>query len=100
MMSGGHLTNHYYNLGDLEDWATVIEREANPLLAEQMHDLYKLLDRYDYYLSGDIGEVAIQSEWEAYRDKWYNVDAEKLRRMMLEKCMAYCDSMVYGYMRK
>lgn len=99
MMSGGHLTDHYYNLGCLEDWATVIEREANPLLAEQMRDLYNLLNLYDYYLSGDTDEDVIQSGWEAYRDKWFGMNKEELKQVMLDKCTAYCDSMVYGYMR-
>ena len=57
-MSGGVLTDYHHNLYLLEQWAGRIEPQ-NPLLAEQLYDLHKLLERYDCFLSDDIGEGRI-----------------------------------------
>lgn len=95
-MSGGALTDYGgSSLYAMEDWAMRLEKD-NPLLAEQMRDMAKLLGRYDYYLSGDIGEEAIEKAWTAYRDKWLGMDPEELRRIMFGKCMDLVDSMIRG----
>ena len=92
-MSGGAFD---YNQYWLDDWAKQIEPE-NPLLAEQMRDMCKLLNRYDYYLCGDIGEEEIEKAWTKYRDKWIKMDTERIETMMFEKCLEMVDSMIKGY---
>ena len=94
--SGGALTEYTHNLSDIKDWARQIERH-NPLLAQQLDDMYDLLDRYDYYLSGDIGEDGIQKAWKKYCDKWINIDTEKVEQVMFEKCLDLVDRMIKGY---
>lgn len=95
-MSGGHLTDYRHNLGDMLDWARGVEKD-NPLFAEQLRDVYKLLDRYDYYLSGDIGKDGIRKAWEEYTAKWSHMDNEKVRQIMFEKCMNLCETVIKGY---
>lgn len=95
-MSGGELTDYRHNLYDIEMWANKIEHD-NPLLAEQMHDLYILLNKYDDYLSADIGEDAIQRAWNEYSRKWMNMTEEGLKEFMMRKCEACIDSMVKGW---
>ena len=89
------MTNYCHNLYDMDLWASRLESE-NPLLAEQMHDLYRLLDRYDYYLSGDIGEDAIQEAWEEYRTKWIDMDTDKVVEILFGKCIELVDGAVKG----
>lgn len=92
-MSGGAFDHRQYLL---EDWAREIEPE-NPLLAKQMYDLHKLLDRYDYYLSGDTGEEEIEKAWVKYRDKWIEMDTASIEEVMFEKCLEMVQSMINGY---
>ena len=94
--SGGALTEYTHNLSDIKDWARQIERH-NPLLAQQLDDMCDLLYRYDYYLSGDIGEDDIQKAWKKYCDKWINIDTEKVEQVMFEKCLDLVDRMIKGY---
>lgn len=95
-MSGGSLTDYEHDLFRMDDWAKKLET-VNPLLADQMRDMMMLLDRYDYYLSGDIGEDGISKAWEAYRVKWIDIDTEKIEKIMFEKCVEMIDSMIKGY---
>lgn len=92
-MSGGAFNYKEYWLGD---WARQIEPE-NPLLAEQMRDMCELLGRYDYYLCDDIGKKEIEKAWTKYRDKWIEMDTERIETMMFEKCLEMVDSMIKGY---
>ena len=95
-MSGGGLTGYEHDLYRLCDWANAVEKD-NPLLAEQMRDMANLLGRYDYYLAGDIGNDAISKAWETYRSKWIQMDTEKVRQVLFEKCMDLVDSTIKGY---
>lgn len=95
-MSGGALTDYHHDLFRMGEWAQVIERE-NPLLAEQMKDMCKLLGRYDYYLSGDIGEDSIEKAWSEYRDKWIGMDSTSAEHMMCDICIEIVRDMVRGY---
>lgn len=95
-MSGGALTDYRHNLYQMDEWADKIERE-NPLLADQMRDMCKLLGRYDYYLSGDIGEDDIEKAWNEYREKWINIDTQAVEETMYNKCLDMVHSMVKGY---
>lgn len=96
-MSGGHLTDHgTYSLYALEEWAMGVERE-NILLASMLRDLRVLLDRYDYYLSDDIGEESIEKSWGTFRDKWLNIDSDSITELLFEKCLEMVDGAIKGY---
>lgn len=94
-MSGGRLTDHTYDLYRLEDWAKVVEKE-NVLLAEMMCDLCKLLDRYDYYMSGDIGEDGVKTAWTTFRDKWLHIDSDTFVEILFDKCLEMVNGAVQG----
>ncbi len=69
-MSGGTLTDSgccplYYIL----DWAKQIERE-NPLLAEMLRDEYVMLEKYDYYMSGDSSKEDAEKVWAEFSERW------------------------------
>lgn len=95
-MSGGVLTDYQYNLGELLSWADGVERD-NPLLADQLRDIHTLLGRYDYYLSGDIGEDGIQKAWSEYRKKWLDIDTEHVEKVLFEKCLDLVHSTIKGH---
>ena len=95
-MSGGELTDHRYDLNRLLDWADKIRNE-NPLLAGQLYDMRILLGRYDYYLSGDIGEEDIEKAWSEYRDKWIGMDSSSAEYMMCDICIEVVRDMIRGY---
>ena len=97
-MSGGVLTDYRHNLYLLNEWAKRIESQ-NPLLAEQLYDLYELLDRYDYYLSDDIGDERIQEAWAKYRDKWLGIGSDKLREMVIAEAKARVDDYIQSVER-
>ena len=92
-MSGGEWD---YKQWVIEDIASRLER-INPILSEQMYDLHKLIDRYDYYICGDCGEESIQKAWAEYRDKWINIDTERIEKIMLEKCRTLICSVITGH---
>lgn len=96
-MSGGGLTD--YNGGSLwymQDWARILKKE-NPLLAEMVLDLYDLLTTYDYYLAGDYGSDRTQKDWNKFREKWFNVDDEKVAVILREECERIIQSAIKGY---
>lgn len=95
-MSGGGLTDYSGGLYNLEEWARVME-SYNPLLSKQMYDLYDLLNRYDYYLAGDIGKDAIAEAWEKYRSKWIDIDTEKVVEIMFDKCLELVNTVIVGH---
>lgn len=99
-MSGGALTDDRYDLYRLDDWSNKVERE-NPLLAELMRDLGKVLHAYDYYLSGDTGEEAITKAWDKFRAKWIGVSeeemTERVSRKAMEAAKRYVDSVTKGF---
>lgn len=69
-MSGGALTGYNYDLYRLKEWAKRIEDE-NPTLAAHLRAMHTVLDRYDYYMSGDIGEEDIHQAWRDYCEIMY-----------------------------
>ena len=99
-MSGGALTDDRYDLSRLDDWSDKVERE-NPLLAELMRDLGKLLHVYDYYMSGDKGEESVSRAWEVFHTKWIGISKEDLAGHITMKAMkqaeAYVESVCLGY---
>lgn len=97
-MSGGGLTDSRYNLYYIKDWARTV-RDDNPVLSLHLMDLYELLDRYDYYLAGDIGRDDIEEAWEKYRDKWLDVDLEVFKQIVMKECSDIIDSCLKGYTR-
>ena len=92
-MSGGEWDYKQWWIGEI---ANRLEH-INPILAEQIHDLHKLVDRYDYYICGDIGKDSIQKAWTEYREKWINIDTERIEKMMLEKCRTLIHSVITGH---
>ena len=98
-MSGGELTDYYGGLYKLDEWATKLDKH-NPVLAEMMRDLRVLLDRYDYYLSGDIGEERLAEAWAQFRDKWLHGSAmtpEAVFARARESMADFMDTLELGY---
>lgn len=91
-MSGGGLTDRWGGLYPMLDWARTLDR-YNPLLAEQLRDMYELLNRYDYYLAGDIGADDIKKAWDKYHNKWIKIDTE----VMFERCLETLHEMINGH---
>ena len=91
-MSGGTLTDSgcsplYYIL----DWAKCIEPE-NPLLAEMLRDEYVMLEKYDYYMSGDSSKESAEKVWDEFSERWLKGNLNEavetvLRRMALSMRM-------------
>lgn len=98
-MSERILTDNGYGLLHLLMWADEIERE-NPLLAEQLKDLYILLNKYDDYLSEDVGRDNVQDVWRKYKNKWINADEEELKKYMMKECERHVDTMIKGWRMK
>ncbi len=75
-MSGGALTDYStYPTFYMQEWAKRVELE-NPLLAGLLRDEMRLLDAYDYYMSGDTSEESIGKAWKEFSDRWLgNLDA-------------------------
>lgn len=99
-MSGGVLTDYDHNLYHLKEWAKRV-REVNPVLAEQMMDLYQLLDAYDLFMSGDRNEEDIEEAWKAYRTKWLAIRpaemVEYVTTRAKDEAIAYIDSFKTGH---
>ena len=98
-MSGGTWDYNEWNDWGLGRVAQSISKE-NPLFADVIRDVNRLIGRYDYYLAGDIGEKTISEEWKAFRDKWLNVtdeQAEEIKRKAVEEAKAYVDKVQLGY---
>lgn len=95
-MSGGTLTDGTTSLYAMMRWAEAIEKD-NPLLATQLRDLYSLLRSYDYYLSGDIGENAINEAWKQYCEKWIEMDSEHVEELLFDRCLYLVHSAIKGY---
>lgn len=99
-MSGGVLTRYTHDLYRLTEWANSVERE-NPLLAEMLRDMNHLLDRYDYYMSGDIGQDSIRKEWGDFRSKWMLRSESSWNKVVIDRAKAeidgYLESIRLGY---
>ena len=100
-MSGGGITDHCYagGLYLIKDWANNVKME-NPVLADMMEDMYEVLHSYDYYLAGDYGEEKVEKEWKKFADKWLSKDLEKLRPIIMERCIEIIDSVLSGHVRE
>ena len=92
-MSGGEWDYKQWVIEDIADRL----KHINPVLAEQMHDLHKLIDRYDHYICGDCGDEAIEKAWTEYREKWINIDTEQIETMMFERCLELVNSVIKGH---
>ena len=97
-MSGGGLSDYSENskLYMIEDWARFV-RPENPILADLMTDLKKVLDAYDYYLAGDSGAERVEKAWKKFSDKWLSQDLEKLKPIVMERCREIIDSVISGH---
>ena len=98
-MSGGGLTEYGTGLYVLTEWADRV-RPQNPMLAEMMQDLYVLLHSYDYYLAGDYGEEAVEKAWKKFADKWLSKDMDKLRPIIMERCIEIINSVLTGHTKE
>lgn len=81
-------------------WITEIAnslKHINPVLADQLYDLHKLVDRYDYYICGDIGEDSIQKAWQEYREKWM-VSGDHIPTILKSHMDAILQSFERGHM--
>ena len=97
-MSGGGITDNcgVAGLYLIKDWANKVKME-NPVLADMMEDMYDVLHSYDYYLAGDYGEDDVEKAWQKFSDKWLSKDLEKLRPIIMERCVKIIDSVIKGY---
>ena len=98
VMSGGGITDHCYagGLYLIKDWANNVKME-NPVLADMMEDMYDVLHSYDYYLAGDYGEEKVEKVWKKFSDKWLSQDLEKLKPIVMERCVEIIDSVIKGH---
>lgn len=97
-MSGGGLSDWDENsrLYIMDDWIRHV-RSENPVLAEMMKDMKDVLHSYDYYLAGDYGSDSVEKSWKKFSDKWLSKDLEKLRPIIMERCVKIIDSVIKGY---
>ena len=99
-MSGGGLSEYgETRLYIMDDWAKYLRLE-NPVLAELLTDLRKVLDAYDYYLAGDSGAERVEKAWKVFSEKWLSQDLEKLKPIIMERCRELIDSLILGHMRE
>ena len=99
-MSGGGLSEYgETRLYIIDDWARYL-RSENPVLAELLTDLRKVLDAYDYYLAGDSGAERVENAWKKFSEKWLSQDLEKLKPIIMERCRELIDSLLTGHMRE
>ena len=68
-MSGGTWDYNEWNDWGLGRVAQSISKE-NPLFADVIRDVNRLIGRYDYYIAGDIGKEDIAEAWKGFREKW------------------------------
>ena len=100
-MSGGGITDHCYagGLYLIKDWANNVKME-NPVLADMMEDMYDVLHSYDYYLAGDSSAERVEKAWKKFSDKWLSKDLDKLRPIIMERCIEIIDSVLSGHVRE
>lgn len=98
-MSGGGLTDYTRGLYQIKDWALVIEKE-NPVLAKMMFDQYDLLHTYDYWLAGDYGEEEVEKAWKKFKEKWLNKDFDKMKQVIMARCIEIIDSYDKGHIEE
>ena len=98
-MSGGGLSDWDDNsrLYIMDDWIRHV-RQENPLLADMMVDLKKLLEAYDYYLAGDSGAERVENAWKKFSEKWLSKDLERLKPLVMERCRDLINSVISGHM--
>ena len=98
-MSGGHLTDCTGGLYQLRDWADMIDPQ-NPVLADLLRDMYGLLDRYDYWMSGDIGAEDASEAWAAFRGKWLTDDTSHIEELLGKRMEDIMASFRRGYVEE
>ena len=76
-MSGGHF-NCDYTYGRLDDMAHQVEIDGDPLLADFLKDVAKLLHDYDWYQAGDTSKKAWHESRKAFIKKWKETPFEEL----------------------
>ena len=98
-MSGGGLSDWDDNsrLYIMDDWIRHV-RQENPLLADMMVDLKKLLEAYDYYMAGDSGAERVEKAWTKFSEKWLSKDLERLKPLVMERCRDLINSVISGHM--
>lgn len=68
-MSGGHF-NCDYRYGDLMDIAYQVDKDGDPLFADFLKDVYKLIHDYDWYKSDDTCKENWHKSRKAFVEKW------------------------------
>lgn len=98
-MSGGGLSDWDENsrLYIMDDWIRHV-RQENPLLADMMVDMKKLLEAYDYYIAGDSGAERVEKAWAKFSEKWLSKDLERLKPLVMERCRDLINSVISGHM--
>ena len=86
-MSGGTLTDDGYRpLYSLLEWARQLEPE-NPLLAEMLRDEYAMLEKYDYYMSGDSSKEGVEKVWAEFSERWLKGDLDAIAEDVLKRVL-------------
>lgn len=97
-MSGGHFDcNYSYN--DLFDFASIIRKERNPILADLVEDVSRLLHDYDWYKAGDTTRESWNKSWKSFQKKWLKSDLNDMVKQtimnevdhMLDNCLGLKD---------
>ena len=82
-MSGGHFDTCSYR--DLLDIASVVDVDGDPVFADFLRDVEKLIHDYDWYRSGDSGkDTWHESRW-AFIKKWNGSSFEELAEASIKE---------------
>ena len=68
-MSGGAWNYIQRRFSDVGRSADMVK--ANPVLAELIEDVSRVIDKVDWWVCGDSGHESADVEWRAFCEKWY-----------------------------
>lgn len=74
-MSGGYFD---YRDSQLYEWSRQVRQDGNPLLADLLHDIGKLLHEYDLWMSADSNRDRWLKAWESWQKKWIGSNPTEL----------------------
>lgn len=76
-MSGGSFNNIYWKLED-----ECLDRMEEPLLDAMLVDFIKVLHDLEWWQSGDYGEEQYRQTAREFKEKWFGVSEDTIRRIV------------------
>jgi len=83
-MSGGHFDCDY-SYERLSDMADIIDKDGDPLLADFIRDVGKLMHNYDWYKSADTCKTDWHESRKAFVKKWRDTPLDELMEASIRK---------------